>query len=65
LRKINKIDKLLAKPTVRQRRDSIQINKIKNEKGYITKTEEIKKKRFKSLYSCSCLLCSFPCAPGS
>jgi hypothetical protein len=56
LRKTNKVDKLLAKPTVRQRRNSIQIIKIRNEKGDITtETEEIKNKnkntRFKSLYS--------------
>jgi cytidylate kinase len=58
LRKTNKVDKLLAKPTVRQRRNSIQIIKIRNEKGDITtETEEIKEKpknkntRFKSLYS--------------
>ena len=56
MRKTNKVDKLLAKPTVRQRRNSIQIIKIRNEKGDITtETEEIKNKnkntRFKSLYS--------------
>ena len=40
LKKINKIDKLLAKLT-REHRDSIQINKIINEKGDIkTNTEE-------------------------
>ena len=45
MRKTNKVDKLLAKPTVRQRRNSIQIIKIRNEKGDITtETEEIKKK---------------------
>jgi hypothetical protein len=42
--KTNKIDKPLSKLT-RGHRDSIQINKIGNEKGDITtKTEEIKKK---------------------
>ena len=42
--KINKINKHLAKLT-RGHRDSIQINKIRNEKGDITtETEEIKKK---------------------
>jgi hypothetical protein len=41
--KINKIDKLLARLTSGHR-DSIQINKIKNEKRDITKeTVEIKK----------------------
>jgi hypothetical protein len=41
LRKINKIEKSLAKLTKRQR-DSIQINKIRNEKGdIITETWEI------------------------
>ena len=39
--KINKIDKSLARLT-RGHRDSIQINKIRNEKGDITtETEEI------------------------
>jgi hypothetical protein len=33
---INKIDKLLAKPTERHR-DSIQINKIRKKRGNITK----------------------------
>jgi len=54
LRKINKIDKPLARPTGRHR-DSIQINKIRNEIGDITtETEEIKKlirSYYKSLYS--------------
>jgi hypothetical protein len=53
LRKINEIDKPLAKLTKRQR-DSMQIN-IRNEKGYtITNTEEIQtisRFYFKSLYS--------------
>ena len=41
--KINKIDEPLARLT-RGHRDSIQINKIRNEKGDITtETEEIKK----------------------
>jgi hypothetical protein len=41
--KINKIDKPLARLT-RGYRNSIQINKIRNEKGDITtETEEIKK----------------------
>jgi hypothetical protein len=52
--KINKIDKPLARLT-RGHRDSIQINKIRNEKGDITtKTEEIKKiirSYYKSLYA--------------
>jgi hypothetical protein len=52
--KINKMDKSLAKLT-RGHRDSIQINKIRNEKGDITReTEEIKKiirSYYKSLYS--------------
>ena len=52
--KINKIDKLLARLT-RGHRDSIQINKIRKEKGDITtETEEIKKKiirSYKSRYS--------------
>ena len=58
MRKTNKVDKLLAKPTVRQRRNSIQIIKIRNEKGDIKqKLRKLKKKtknkntRFKSLYS--------------
>jgi hypothetical protein len=43
LRKINKRDKLLAKLTKRQR-GSIQINKIRNEKGdTTTDTEEIQR----------------------
>jgi hypothetical protein len=43
LRKINKIDKLLVRPTRRQR-DNIQLNKIRNEKVDITtETEEIQK----------------------
>jgi hypothetical protein len=53
LEKINKIDKPLGK-TTRGHRDSIQINKIRNEKGDITKTEEIQKiirSYYKSLYS--------------
>jgi hypothetical protein len=42
--KINKIDKPLARLT-RGHRDIIKINKIRNEKGYITtKTEEFQKK---------------------
>jgi hypothetical protein len=42
--KINKRDKPLAR-LIRRHRDSIQINKIRNEKGGITtETEEIKKK---------------------
>jgi hypothetical protein len=55
LRKINKIDMPLAKPT-KGHKDSIQINKIKNEKGDVkTETEEIKKQAnirsyYKSLY---------------
>jgi hypothetical protein len=53
--KINKIDKPLARLT-RGHRDSIQANKIRNEKGDIaTETKEIKKKivrsYYKSLYS--------------
>jgi hypothetical protein len=43
--KISKINKLLANLTKRHR-NSIQIKKIRNEKGDITKeTEEIKKKK--------------------
>ena len=52
--KINKIDKPLARLN-RGHRDSIQINKIRNEKGDITtETGEIKKiisSYYKSLYS--------------
>ena len=52
--KIKKIDKPLTKLT-RGQRDSIQINKMRNEKGDITtKTEEIQKiirSYYKSLYS--------------
>jgi len=52
--KINKIDKPLARLT-RGHRDSIQINKIRNDKGEITtESEEIQKinsSYFKSLYS--------------
>jgi hypothetical protein len=52
--KINKIDKTLARLT-RGQRHSIQINKIRKEKGDIrTKTEEIQKiirSYYKSLYS--------------
>jgi hypothetical protein len=44
LRKINKIDKPLAKLT-KVHRDSIQIKKIRNKNGSrTTETEEIKKK---------------------
>jgi hypothetical protein len=53
-KKINKIEKPLARLT-RGHKDSIQINKIRNEKGDITtETEEIKKlirSYYKSLYS--------------
>ena len=49
--KIKKIDKPLTKLTTGQR-DSIQINKIRNEKGDITETEEIKKKITRSYYKC-------------
>jgi hypothetical protein len=43
LRKINKIDKPLARLT-RGHRDSVQINKIRSEKGDITmETKEIKR----------------------
>ena len=52
--KINKTDKPLARLT-KEHRDSIQINKIRNEKGDITtETEEIQKiirSYYKSLYS--------------
>jgi hypothetical protein len=52
--KINKIDKPLARVT-RQHRDSIQINKIRNEKGDITtEPEEIQNiiiSYYKRLYS--------------
>ena len=54
MRKINKIDKPLARLN-KGHRDSIQINKIRNEKGDITtETEEIQKiirSYYKSLYS--------------
>jgi hypothetical protein len=54
LKKINKIGKPLAKLT-REHRDSILINKIRNEKGEITtELEEIQniiKSYYKSLYS--------------
>ena len=54
MKKINKIDKPLARLT-RRHRDSIQINKIRNENEDITtKTEEIQKtisSHYKSLYS--------------
>jgi hypothetical protein len=54
LRKIIKIDKPLAR-VIKGHRDSIQINKIRNEKGNITtETEEIQKiirSYYKSLYS--------------
>ena len=44
MRKINKIDKPLAR-LAKGHRDSIQINKIRNEMGVITtETEEIKKR---------------------
>ena len=45
--KINKIDKLLAKLT-RGHRDSIQINKIRNEKGEITTESKNKTKQNKT-----------------
>ena len=52
--KINKVDKPLAKLT-KEHRDSIQINKIRNERGDITtETEEIQKiirSYYKGLYS--------------
>jgi dsDNA-specific endonuclease/ATPase MutS2 len=51
--KINKIDKPLARPT-RGHRDSILINKIRNEKGDITDPEEIQntiRSFYKMLYS--------------
>ena len=49
MRKINKIDKPLAK-LIKGHRDSIQINKIRNEKGDITTetTKEIKKDQWSS-----------------
>jgi hypothetical protein len=53
LRKINNIDKHLARLT-RKHRDSILINKIRNEKGDITDPEEIQntiKSFYKRLYS--------------
>ena len=54
MRKINKIDKPLARLT-RGHRDSTQINKIRNKKGdKTTETEEIQKVirfYYKSLYS--------------
>jgi hypothetical protein len=45
IEKISNVDKLLARLT----RDTMQINKIRNEKGDITETEEIKKEIFKIL----------------
>ena len=42
MRKINKLDKHIARQT-RRNGDNIQINKIRNEKGDIIETEEIKK----------------------
>ena len=52
--KISKIDKPLFKP-IKRKRDKIQINKIRNEKGDLTSdTEEIQriiKSYFKNLYS--------------
>ena len=54
MKKTNKIDKPLSRLT-RGHRDSIQINKIRNEKGEITtETEEIQKlsgNNYESLYS--------------
>jgi RNA-binding protein YlmH len=54
LRKINKIDKPLARLT-RRHRDSIQINKIRNDRGDITieneEIQEIIRSNYKSLYS--------------
>ena len=53
MRKINKIDKPLARLTVRHM-ESILINKIRNEKGDITGPEEIKntiRSFYKRLYS--------------
>jgi hypothetical protein len=46
--KINKIDKPSTRLT-RGRRDSILVNKIKNEKGDITEPEEIQKKKKKKI----------------
>ena len=51
--KINKMDKSLSTVT-RGHRDSVQINKIRNEKGDITNTEEIQntiRSFYKRLYS--------------
>ena len=54
MRKINKIDKPLARLT-RRHRDSIQINKIRNDRGDITieneEIQEIIRSYYKSLYS--------------
>jgi len=47
--KINKIDKPLARLT-RGHRECIQINKIRNENGDITESEEILKKIIESYY---------------
>ena len=53
--KINKIDKPLSRPT-RGQRDSILVNKIRNEKGYITtETEEIQKNKIKQNKKPLCL----------
>ena len=51
--KINKIDKPLAKLTKRQR-DSIQINKIRKERGYIT-TDTQKIQRINRFYWKTCI----------
>jgi hypothetical protein len=51
--KINNVDKHLGKPN-KTHIDNIQINKIRNEKGDITETEEIQsllRPYYKSLYS--------------
>ena len=53
LKKINKIDKPLARRTGGNK-DSILINKVRNEKGNITRSEEIQeiiRSYYKSLYS--------------
>ena len=53
MRKINNIDKHLAR-LARKHRDSILINKIRNEKGDITEPEEIQntiRSYYRRLYS--------------
>jgi len=51
MEKINKIDKPLARLT-RGNREDVQINKIRNEKGDITKESEEIQKNIRSYYKC-------------